>query len=110
MFAVQRGETFLNRSARQLLVRPVDPLHPLDPLVTAGIRLDHARIHGKALALGEPGCHASAHNALEHKAQEIALTKPTVPVDRESRMVRNRGLKPEAAKPSIRKVKLDLLA
>ena len=55
------------RTPRPLLVRPRD-LAPLDPLEAAGIGLDHAGVHRKALARDQPHLHAPADDALEHLA------------------------------------------
>src|SRR5579864_2824932 len=43
-------------------------------------------------------------------AQDIAVPEPTMPVAREGRMVGHLVIEPEAAKPAIRQVQMDLFA
>ena len=109
VLAFQRDQVLTHRAARPLRVAPID-LGPLDPLEAAGVGLDHAGIHGKALAADQTGCHAAADNLLEDLAQDIALAKTTVPVHREGRMVGNRVLEPEPAEPPVSHVEFHFLA
>ena len=84
-------------------------LRPRVVHAAAGIGLDDTGIYGKALTANQPGLHASAHHALEHGAQNVAVAEPSVPVDREGRMIGNRILKPEATEPPVSQIKLYLL-
>ena len=55
-------------------------------------------IDGEALATDETGFHAPLHDALEHGAQNIAVTEPAMAVDREGRMIGNTIL---STKPTL---------
>ena len=86
VLALQRCEVFTDRPFGLLLVAPVD-FAARDPLVAAGVCLDHAGIDGKAFA-DQPDLHARRHHALEHQPKRGALTEAAMAVDRECRMVR----------------------
>jgi hemoglobin len=77
VLAVQGRQILPHRTAGPLGVRPRD-LASLDPLVAAGIGLDHAGVHRKALAGDQPRLHAPADDALEHAPQDIALPEAAV--------------------------------
>jgi hypothetical protein len=78
--------------------------------VAAGIGLHHAGIDGEPLALDQAGIHARTHHSLEYLAEDVAVTEPTVPIDRECRMIRHLVVEIEAAKPPVRKVRFELFA
>ena len=88
VLALQRRQVLTDRPLGRLLVAPVD-FAALDPLVAAGVGLDHAGIDGKAFAADQPDLHARRHHALEHQPKRGALTEAAVAVDRERRMVRH---------------------
>src|SRR5262245_3843260 len=47
---------------------------------------------------------------LEQLAQKVAVTKPTMAIDRECRVIGYRVLKTQSAEPAISQVQLDLFA
>ena len=75
-----------------------------------GIGFDNACINRKALALDKACIHAGTHHRLEHLAQDVAIAKPAVAINRERRMFGNLVIKLEAAEPTITEMKFDLLA
>ena len=77
-------------------------------MITAGIGFDDACINRKALALDKACVHAGTD--LEHLAQDVAIAKPAVAINRERRMIRNLVIEFEAAEPTITEMKFDLLA
>ena len=92
-----------------LLVAPVD-VAALDPLVAAGVCLDHAGIDGKAFAADQPDLHARRHHALEHQPKRGALTEAAMAVDRERRMVRHCFFEAKPAEPPVGEIEPDLVA
>ena len=102
-------QIFPNRAASPLLVGPVDH-RPLDALETTGVRLDHAGVHGKALATHQARFHGVADDLLEDRAQDVALPEAAVAIDREGRMIGNPVFQAKPAEPSIDQVRFDLLA
>jgi hypothetical protein len=54
--------------------------------------------------------HARPHHSLECLAQDVAVTKATMAVDRERRVIRHLVVEIEAAKPLVRKVKFEFFA
>ena len=57
----------------------------------------------------EARIHARTHHSFEDLAQDIAVAKAAVTIDRKCRMIRNLVVEIETAEPAIRKVKCDLL-
>src|SRR4029434_25034 len=51
------------------------------------VGLNDAGIDGEAFALNKTCVHASSHHRLEHMAQNIAVAKPAMEIDREGRMI-----------------------
>ena len=54
--------------------------------ITARVGLDHAGIHGEALATNQPARHASPHHAVEDLAKHVAVAEAPVAVDRKRRV------------------------
>ena len=100
MFAIKGVKIFPHRPAGLLGLRPVDR-RSLDPLETAGVGLDHAGVHGKALTADKAGVHAAPNNAFEHPAKDLTVPEAAMAVHRKARMVRHPVLKPQPAEPSV---------
>jgi hypothetical protein len=54
--------------------------------------------------------HAGTDHRLEHLAQDVAIAKPAVAINRERRMIGNLVIELEAAEPTIIEMKFDLLS
>ena len=109
VLALQRRQVLTDRPSGLLLVAPVD-FAALDPLVAAGVCLDHAGIDGKAFAADQPDLHARRHHALEHQPKRGALTEAAMAVDRERRMVRHCLFEAKPAESPVGEVEPDLVA
>ena len=109
VLALQRREVFTDRALGLLLVAPVD-VAALDPLVAAGVGLDHAGIDRKAFAADQPDLHARRHHALAHQPKRGALTEAAMAVDRERRMVRHCFFEAKPAEPPVGEIEPDLVA
>jgi hypothetical protein len=79
-------------------------------VLTIGVCADKARIDGKAVASDQSFGDAALHCRLEQSTQKVVLTKATVPVLRERRVVRHITVQPEAAEPPICEIEVYLLA
>ena len=79
-------------------------------MLTIGLCADKARIDGKAVAPDQSFSHAALHCRLEQSTQQVALTKATVPVLREGRVIRHVTIQPEPAEPPICEIEVHLLA
>src|SRR5438128_285308 len=75
-----------------------------------GIGLDHTGIDGKAFATDQPFLHTPLNDALEHMSKRVALTKATVAVLRERRMVRHCIPETQSTEPAIGQIEVDLFA
>src|SRR5262249_49675891 len=71
---------------------------------------DDACINRKALALHKACVHAGTDHRAEHLAQDVAIAKPAVAINRERRMIGNLVIELEAAEPTITEMKFDLFA
>ena len=78
--------------------------------VRAGVGFDDTCVDGKALTLDQPCGQADADHALEHQAQQIAVAEASMPILRESGVVRYRVVQIEPTEPAIGQMKRDLLA
>jgi len=105
----QRLQVLAHRAGLARRVTPVGR-SGLHPAVAAGVGLDHAGVHGEALAAHQPRRHAAAHHQLEHVAKQVALTEAAMPVLGEGGVVRDLAVQPEPAEPAIGQVEPDLLA
>src|SRR5262249_7453957 len=54
--------------------------------------------------------HAGTDHRLEHLAQDVAIAKPAVAINRERRMIGNLVVELEAADPTITEMEFDLFA
>ena len=106
---MQSCKIFFDRAGLTRRLGPRDLIRRL-AVVTAGIRLHHTGIDGKALTLNQAGCHARGDDTFEDVAKEIALPEPMEPVLRESRVVGNRVIEIEPAKPPVCEMEPHLLA
>ena len=73
-------------------------------MITACVRLHDAGIDREGFTLDQTGIHAGPHHRLEDLTEQVAVTEPTVAIDRKGRMVRNLVVKIEAAEPAVCKV------
>src|SRR5262245_18673271 len=78
-------------------------------MITAGIGFDDACINRKALALHKACVHAGTDHRLEHLAQDVAIAKPAVAVNRERRMIGNLVIELEAAEPTRAAIRMSHL-
>jgi hypothetical protein len=74
----------------------------LDAMIAAGVRFDHARIDGKALAANQTSLHAGAHHVLKNTTEKVALATTSMAVFRKGRMIWNRAFKAKTTEPVIR--------
>lgn len=56
-------------------------------VITAGVGFDDAGIDGKAFTLNKIRVHTRPHHRLEYLPEYVAVTEPTVTIDRERRMI-----------------------
>jgi hypothetical protein len=85
-------------------------LSPSIPFGSIGIRLDQARVDCEPFATDQPLPDTAAQDDLENATEEIALTKATVPVLRECRVIGDSPVQNEPAKPAVRQIKVDFVA
>ena len=69
-----------------------------------------AGVDREGLAAHDPFLHAAPHHRLEQLAQEIALAEAAVSVLGKRRMIGNLAVEPQATKPQIGQIEVDLLA
>src|SRR4029450_13664150 len=81
-----------------------------EPLLLVHICCDKPRIDREPFAASKPSRDARRHHALEHPAQDIALTKALMQRTAEHRMIGNPVLDTELAKPSVGQIDLHLSA
>ena len=74
--------------------------------LAAGIRFDHAGVHGEALAADKTGRHAAMHHALEHQSEGRAVAKPAMAVQGKRRVIRHPILETQPAEPTIREIEM----
>jgi hypothetical protein len=107
---IESSEIFPNRMRCFLTLRPGNRLVAGEPLLLVHICCDQARIDRERFAANKPSRDARRHHALEHPAQDIALTKARMPRTAEHRMIGNPVLDTELAKPSVGQIDLHLSA
>src|SRR4051794_21180320 len=76
---------------------------------SAGICLHHTGIDREAFTTHQTLAHAALDNAFEHVAKGITVTKATMSILREGRMVRHHIFETQAAEPAVRQVQVNLL-
>ena len=86
VFIVEAGKELSRCPRLRIWQRPVDLIRGL-AVMPAGVGFHNTRIDGKTLALDQAGVHAGSNHRLKYMAEEFAVTKPAMPVDRERRMV-----------------------
>lgn len=74
------------------------------------IGADQARIDCKGFAADQLFLDAAPDGHLEDLPQEVALTEPAVPVLGKGRVIGNRTVQAQPAKPSIGEIEMHLLA
>src|ERR1700758_3247941 len=74
------------------------------------IGLDEARIDCKSFTADQSLLDAAAQHALEHATEEIALPEAAMPVLGERRVIRNRAIQTQPAKPPVGQIEVDLIA
>jgi hypothetical protein len=79
-------------------------------ILPIGIGPDQAGIDRKTFSANQSLIDAAAQDGLKQPSQQIALPEATMAVLRESRVVGNIAIKPEAAKPAICQVQVDFFA
>ena len=85
------------------------PCLPAPGCGSAGIRLHHTGIDREAFTPHQTFAHATLYNGFEHETEGITVTKATMSILREGRMVRHRIFKTQAAEPAVRQVQVNLL-
>ena len=79
-------------------------------MLLAGVGRDQAGVDGETLGADQPFSHAARDDGLEQIPQDVALTKTPMPVLRKGRMIGNFAIQPEATKPTIGEIEMNLFA
>lgn len=80
MTTIQSFQILPDRALGLLFIRPIN-LRPFDPNQSTSIGLNNTGIDGKALATDQPDRNAPVNHSLEHRAQNITVAEPSVPID-----------------------------
>jgi hypothetical protein len=104
---LEDSQILFDRSTRRLRRKS---LVTFDPLLPIGIGLDQARIDCKSFAADQSLLDATAQDALEHAAEEVALPEAAVPVLGERRVIRHRPIQTEPAEPPVSQIEVNLIA
>src|SRR5215510_494334 len=84
------------------------PLRSWHRALLVGVGHDQAGIDGKAFATNQACVDARLHHALEHAAEDVAVTETLIAGTRECRVVGDLVLDAQAAEPPVRQVDLNL--
>jgi hypothetical protein len=74
------------------------------------VRHDYTGVDREGFAPDDPFFHAAPHHGLEQLAQKIALAEAAVAVLGERRMIGDVAVEPQATKPPIGQIEVDLVA
>src|SRR2546421_11573997 len=96
---IEGRQILLHRAAGPRRIAIPVPILTRDRALLIGIRLDQARIDGKAFAANQTGRNARLDDPFEHPAENISLAETLVAGARERRMIRHSILDTELAEP-----------
>src|SRR4029079_4434833 len=107
---VEGCQIFLHSAACGLRGTLLVPVLARDRPLLVGVRRNQAGVDREPLAAAQARSNARFHDALEHAAENVAVTEALIPAARERGVIRDLVLDAQAAEPSIGEVYLHLPA
>src|SRR6185437_3443087 len=104
---IKNSEVLVDCSTRSLRWKP---LIAFDPFLPIGIRLDQARVNSEPFAADQTLPDTAAQDSRERATEKVALSEAAVPVLRERRVIRDRPVQTQPAKPAVCQIKVDFVA